>query len=194
MVHKSARQREDAGMAPRFSWRRKIARPDITDEMPHQLPDEGVVDGVHLDDDEHAWWAQRDLADVWSPRQPSPVEEATTDVLAAEFGPDWRTSFDFERDVEDHAINSSPEPEADPDPSEESSEPSAPPGPSDPYAVLELDPSSSWEQIVDAHRGMARRHHPDRLFGQSRAEVAAAEDRIRAINVAYQELRVRRGK
>jgi curved DNA-binding protein CbpA len=41
---------------------------------------------------------------------------------------------------------------------------------------------------------MARLHHPDRLFGQSEDEVAAAEEQIRRINIAYQELRVRRAR
>ena len=52
----------------------------------------------------------------------------------------------------------------------------------------------TWEEIVEAHRSMARTHHPDRLFGQSDEERAEGEERIRVINSAYQELRVRRGK
>ena len=36
-------------------------------------------------------------------------------------------------------------------------------------------------------------HHPDLLFGQSEEEKAEGEERIRVINAAYKELRVRRG-
>ena len=59
--------------------------------------------------------------------------------------------------------------------------------------MLEVEPTATWDEIVAAHRHQARVHHPDRLFGQSAEEKAAAEERIRVINAAYQELRVRRG-
>jgi hypothetical protein len=36
-------------------------------------------------------------------------------------------------------------------------------------------------------------HHPDLLFGQSPEEKAESEERIRIINAAYKELRIRRG-
>ena len=60
--------------------------------------------------------------------------------------------------------------------------------------MLEVEPTATWEEIVAAHRHQARVHHPDRLFGQSEEEKAEGEDRIRVINAAYQELRIRRGK
>jgi DnaJ like chaperone protein len=66
--------------------------------------------------------------------------------------------------------------------------------PSDPYAVLEIEATATWAEIVEAHRRMARRHHPDRLVGRSAVEIAAGEDRIRVINAAYADLRVRRGR
>jgi DnaJ like chaperone protein len=65
---------------------------------------------------------------------------------------------------------------------------------SDPYAVLEVDPTATWDDIVDAHRSMARRHHPDRLVDGTDAERTAGEARIRAVNAAYAELKVRRGR
>jgi DnaJ like chaperone protein len=65
---------------------------------------------------------------------------------------------------------------------------------SDPYAVLEVETTATWDEIVEAHRRMARRHHPDRLVGRPDAEIAAGEDRIRVINAAYADLRVRRGR
>lgn len=144
--------------------------------------------------DEHAWWAQRDLQDLWAPRASDDTDdshdaappEPERDVLAEHFGDDWRTTFGFD-----------PPPEP-PDPEPPAPEPEPPPvepvDTSDPYAVLDVEPTATWEEIVRAHRAMARRHHPDRFGGRSDHEVAAAEERIRAINVAYQELRIRRGR
>jgi DnaJ-domain-containing protein 1 len=176
-------------MAPRFSRRR-----DPADEP---ADEEGADDGdADLGADEHAWWAQRDIEDAWTPHaRPDPEEEAPPrDVLADHFGADWRTSFGF--DDPSGPVPSDPVPNP-PEPGLADPEAEAPVpviDTSDPYAVLEVDPAASWEQIVTAHRNQARRHHPDGLFGRSEEEVAAAEDRIRSINVAYQELRIRRGR
>lgn len=164
-------------------------------------PDRG---GPHADDDadlgapEHAWWAQRDInvaphVDEGLPidegPRPEPVEPSR-DVLAEHLGPDWRTSFGF-----DHPgpVVPPPRPGWEPEPAPVH-EPDAPTGTSDPYGVLGVAATATWDEIVDAHRSLARRHHPDRLLGRPPVEVEAAEQRIRDINVAYQEIRVRRGK
>lgn len=164
-------------MAPRFSRRR-----DRAEDPDDDGDDDGTTD---LGASEHAWWAQRDVSAPWSRREEQrTTEESKPDVLAEHFGPDWRTSFGFPVDdtpAPDPATADEPEDEDEIDTS-------------DPYAVLRVDPSATWEEIVDAHRQMARRHHPDRLFGQSEAEIAAAEEQIRLINIAYRELRVRRAK
>lgn len=170
-------------MAPRPSRRRRNA-----DEPPAADDAEGAVD---LGADEHAWWAQRDINDAWTPhprRAQRAEDEPERDVLAEHFGADWRTSFGFD------PILDGPRPADRPSESQPEPEPDTPIDTSDPYAVLGVDPSASWEDIVDAHRRQARRHHPDRLVGHADAEMARAEERIRDINVAYQELRVRRGK
>ena len=145
-------------MTPRFPRRRR------------DQPDEGDVPGddehPSLDDDEHAWWAQREIDEIWTPRgEPDPDGTPERDVLAEHFGDDWRTSFGFD-------------PPAAPPPVGET----GPVATTDPYAVLEIDATVSWED------------HPDRLVGRSEAEISAGEDRIRAINAAYAELKVRRGK
>lgn len=165
-------------MAPRFPRRRGNADQPDDDE-----------DTVDLDDADHAWWAQRDVGDVWRPRPEgaSPQEEPERDVLAEHFGADWRRTFEFD-----------PPPAPGPSPADET-EPEVevepvPVDDGDPYAVLAVEASATWEEIVGAHRQMARRHHPDRLAGASDAERTAAEDRIRAINRAYAELKVRRGR
>lgn len=55
----------------------------------------------------------------------------------------------------------------------------------DPYEVLGVARGASWEQIVHAHKRLAREWHPD---------AGGDEDRIRTLNAAFAELRVRRGR
>lgn len=180
-------------MAPRFPRRRSDA-----DEPPE--PDDEAE--VCLDDDEHAWWAQRDLAATWRPREaPTEAPRPERDVLADHFGADWRSSFGFDAPpASGDTGEAAGAPLFDPDALFRSDEPAEgdvppePPDTSDPYATLGIEATASWEEIVAAHRSLARRHHPDRLVGRSAAEVSAGEDRIRAINAAYAELRVRRGR
>lgn len=178
-------------MTPRIPRRRKAG-----DDQPDEDPDAPV----DLSDEAHAWWAQREDGDLIRPvdpaRQPRPAEER--DVLAEHLGPDWRTDFGFDRPGEP--------PPGYPDPAIDgtdagSSAPSTPPDaappdarPLDPYDVLGVDPAASWEEIVAAHRAMARRHHPDRLVGGTDSERQAGEERIRDINAAFAELRIRRGR
>lgn len=157
-------------------WSRKGQEP------PEQAADDDT--SVVLDSDEHAWWTQREVTGAWSPR-PQGASESTPeperDILAEHFGADWRTSFGFTPAPDD----TDDEPAVDEDQEIDRS---------DPYAVLEVSPEATWDDIVAAHRRQARRHHPDRLAGESAATLAAAEDRIRDINAAYQQLRVRRGR
>ena len=140
-------------------------------------------DAVPLaDDDDHSWWTQGEVTEAWTPKRRKVAEpERQRDILAEHFGDDWRTSFGFtppteeeltaEREAEQRAIDDQ-----------------------DPYKVLEIESTATWDEIVAAHRHQARVHHPDRLFGQSDEEKAEGEDRIRVINAAYQELRIRRGR
>lgn len=161
-------------MAPRFPRRHR-------DEDDAEDPDETVA----LDDDAHAWWAQRPVEELWRPREdPRSVKEPERDVLAEHFGADWRTSFEFD-----------PPPAATvtPDTEGAQAEPEVP-GDGDAYAVLGVEPTASWEEIVAAHRAMARRHHPDRVASLGQEAVAVAEERIVRINAAYAELRIRRGR
>lgn len=55
----------------------------------------------------------------------------------------------------------------------------------DPYAVLGVARSAPWEQIVSAHKRLARSWHPD---------AGGDEDLIRRLNAAFAELRIRRGR
>ncbi|MEX2294580.1 MAG: J domain-containing protein [Acidimicrobiales bacterium] len=195
-------------MAPRFPRRRRDA-----DDHPEPERD---PDNADLNAEEHAWWAQRDLS---KPLAIPPTVDAGAspprDVLADHLGEDWRSHFGLDAPGPVSTEPASPEPPSEPDapwvpfdfdaaarPATPSPEPDHEPEPepqqdidaSDPYAVLGVDHSATWEEIVTAHRSQARRHHPDRMFGRSETEVQRAEGRIRDLNVAYQELRIRRGK
>lgn len=164
------------------SWFRRRRR--AAEHTGHGDPDSGRVERANLDGAEHAWWATAELERAWRPRPPHtdpPPEEERREILAEHFGDDWRTSFGFSEPtsaeqeakaaVEERAIDDQ-----------------------DPYEVLQVDPSASWEEIVAAHRHQARAHHPDRLLGVPTEEQAEGEERIRVVNAAYQELKVRRGK
>jgi len=130
------------------------------------------AESVRLDGDDHAWWAREEVTTAWEPRAPKAPPAPERDILAEHFGADWRTSFGF-----------TPSDAAD----DESTDP-------DPYDVLEVAPTATWDEIVAAHRHQVRLNHPDQLFGQSEGEKADGEERIRMINAAYKELRVRRGR
>lgn len=51
------------------------------------------------------------------------------------------------------------------------------------YDVLEVSPRASQEAITGAYRALARKYHPDRSKGKH------AEERMRAINAAYEVLK-----
>lgn len=159
-------------------WSRKRNAPPPAADPPPDDPE-----GVRITGDEHAWWTEREVTEVWKPRPPraARVEEEKRDILAEHFGEDWRTSFGFTPPTEEELADERRREQQGLDDT-------------DPYKVLGVEPTASWEEIVTAHREMARLHHPDRLFGQSEEEKEEGEERIRVINTAYQELRVRRGK
>jgi DnaJ-domain-containing protein 1 len=134
---------------------------------PEAATSSDAVDAVSLDGDDHAWWTQSEVHEAWRPRVRRKAEPAKErDILAEHFGDDWRTNFGF-----------TPPAEA-----------------TDPYEILQVDPSATWEEIVEAHRHQARIHHPDRLFGQSEEEKEEGEERIRRVNAAYEELQTRRDR
>jgi hypothetical protein len=159
-------------------WSRK-RREGVGDDEPTTARE--PTDSERLDDESHAWWAKTEVEEVWKPRaRRTAQDEEKRDILAEHFGDDWRTSIlatppteeelEEQRRREQQVVDDQ-----------------------DPYKVLQIEPTASWDEIVVAHRHMARMHHPDRLADASADERAASEDRIRVINQAYQELRVRRG-
>jgi hypothetical protein len=143
------------------------------------------AESVHLDDDEHAWWAQAEVDSVWQPRERTRVKQdqkdgQERDILAEHFGDDWRTSFLYTPPTAEEL-------------EEERRQAQQRIDDQDPYKVLQVSEDATWDEIVAAHRHQARVHHPDRLVDVSDEERAQGEERIRVINQAYQELRVRRG-
>jgi curved DNA-binding protein CbpA len=64
----------------------------------------------------------------------------------------------------------------------------------DPYAVLGVDETATWAEISAAHRRLAMAHHPDRAATRSARVRARSEEHIRLVNIAYTELRRRRGR
>lgn len=132
-------------------------------------------DSVNLDDDEYAWWAARDeLKRAWTPPKKK--------VAAA---PEEKPSA-FEKRYSSESLfswASSPDPD----------DPTLGGGGVylDPYAVLGLQPGATLDEVVAAHRRLAMEHHPDRQHGANDQERLLAEETMRRINGAYQELRTR---
>jgi hypothetical protein len=161
-------------------WSRKRDKADESD-APSEPPASPSAESVHLDGDDHAWWARAEVDTAWKPRERQRAEEEQErDILAEHFGADWRTSFLYT-------------PPTDEELEDERRREQQTLDDQDPYKVLEVSEDATWDEIVAAHRHQARVHHPDRLVGGSDEDRARGEDRIRVINRAYAELRVRRG-
>lgn len=62
----------------------------------------------------------------------------------------------------------------------------------DPYAVLGVQRTATWDQITRAHRQLVVRVHPDRYAAQDEALRDTAELRIRQVNEAYATLQRQR--
>ncbi len=60
--------------------------------------------------------------------------------------------------------------------------------------MLKVTPSADWDEITASYRRLARMWHPDGLRDPAPGERELCDDMIRRLNVAYTELRVRRGR
>jgi DnaJ-class molecular chaperone len=143
------------------------------------MPIESDPDSVDLSGEEHSWWADReDLAGgvpaggQGSSRNKGRPRAQPTDPKHSTFEDYFTPESLFEMPVDDDRKG----------PSE------------DPYGTLGLPETASWEQITAAHRRLAMQHHPDRLGDTSNDHRAKSERLIRDLNIAYTELRRRRGK
>lgn len=115
---------------------------------------------------EHAWWAERDeLERVFVVSSSEPPE--SPDPLSEFWSPESLFTYDhrYADDVgEDDAF-------------------------ADPYAMLGLPLYASWEAVTSAHRRLAKQFHPDMMVGAPDEERSAADERMREINRAYNQIR-----
>jgi DnaJ like chaperone protein len=67
--------------------------------------------------------------------------------------------------------------------------------PGDPYAVLDLDPGAGDAEVKAHWRALVAAHHPDRIAGRGLppAAIKLANDRVAALNAAYDAIARQRG-
>ena len=56
------------------------------------------------------------------------------------------------------------------------------------YSILEIDPSSSDDQVKKAYRKMAVKYHPDKVATLGEDVQKAAEEKFKAVNQAYEAI------
>jgi len=61
------------------------------------------------------------------------------------------------------------------------------------YRILEIETDADEEGIKKAYRQMANKYHPDKLNHLGEDFVKVAEDKFKAINEAYQQIKQERG-
>ena len=69
-----------------------------------------------------------------------------------------------------------------------------PPASTGPYAVLRVPNDAPWDDIVTAYRRQVRWWHPDGLGDAPAAEREACDARLRDLNQAFTELKIRRSR
>lgn len=138
---------------------------------------------VSLDDDAYAWWAHRDqLSRAFVPKErteagpgsvrPDPAEQQRSSAFAEQYSTEslFNWASGSEPDAPTHGGRGTP---------------------LDPYRMLGLQPGASLEEVVGAHRRLAKEYHPDRHHGVDEAGRAHAAEQMSLINAAYHELRSR---
>ncbi len=63
----------------------------------------------------------------------------------------------------------------------------------DAYKVLEITPEATDEEVKKAYKKMALKHHPDRVETLGEDVKKAAEEKFKAISVAYETIKKERG-
>lgn len=147
-------------------------------------------DAVDLSESEHAWWATGHVQHAYgfSP-EPPPASEPET----PEFEP-WTFTDVFAADVDgeiDRDGESRPDGRADTAPAGDSRDLAEVFVEESSYRTLGLEPGASWDEVVLAHRTVAKRFHPDRLVHADEVIQAEGEEQMRNANAAYEQLRRR---
>ena len=57
------------------------------------------------------------------------------------------------------------------------------------FRILEISPDASNDEIKRAYRKMANKYHPDKVSHLGKEIQAAAEEKFKALNNAYQQLK-----
>jgi DnaJ-domain-containing protein 1 len=183
MQLRGARSGENGRMAQR-PWERLRSRKrtDGNAPPPREPAKEKESPSVDLGGDEHAWWAQHDVETAYV----KPTKRRTTTEQ-----PTKRDTFSEYFSTESLFTTDAPREK----PSSEANDDDLGPfSADDPYVILGIPASASWDDITIAHRRLAKLHHPDRLLNATSADRTRSEQRMRDINIAYSELRRRRGK
>jgi hypothetical protein len=135
-------------------------------------------ESVALDGDDHAWWAQGRVNHVPTANDGPEADEGPTSAFFEE----WSTD----------SLYVTGEPLADPGDAE-AEDPDVDPAPlfaaDEAFLIFGLGDDASWEDVVVAHRRLAKRYHPDRLIHASAEAQQRGEERMRELNVAYESLR-----
>jgi len=144
--------------------------------------DEPIVadpDNIDLSGDEHAWWADRDdlMGGVPEGGQGSSRQKGRREDPVAQ-----EKHSGFEDYFSSESLFRPPTAEDKRSPSE------------DPYGALGLKETATWEEITAVHRRLAKEHHPDHLADATSEQRVRSESFIRDLNIAYMELRRRRGR
>ena len=163
-------------------WERLRSRKRTDGEAPpDREPTNDKTDpSVDLGGDEHAWWAQHDVETPYvkpTKRRTTAEEPPKRDTFSEYFSTE--SLFTTETRAEAPSAND---------------DDLGPFSADDPYVILGIPASASWEDITIAHRRLAKLHHPDRLLNATSDDRTRSEQRMRDINIAYSELRRRRGK
>jgi len=61
------------------------------------------------------------------------------------------------------------------------------------YTILEVDPSASDSEVKKAYRKMATKYHPDKVGHLGKDLISLAEEKFKAVNDAYQNIKNERG-
>ena len=134
-------------------------------------------ESVDLGDADHAWWTNGTVNHV--PTGPTAAPEEPTET--SEFFAEWSTDSLFVTGAETTTpTNGLPGDDGY----------TGPPlfAVDEAYLLLGLDQDASWDEIVSAHRKLAKRYHPDRLVNASPEARARGEQRMAELNVAYESL------